>query len=99
MLLLPAFTPAAISELEPITRRMCNELIDTFIAAGQCDAAADYASHVPTRVISRMLGVNEREGNRFRTWIHDLAGDGVDVDDVCKRGIRELDAFLRADFT
>jgi cytochrome P450 len=97
MMLLPAFTPAAISELEPITRRMCNELIDTFIAAGQCDAAADYASHVPTRVISRMLGVNEREGNRFRTWIHDLAGDGVEGGAVFMRVIQEIDAFFRAE--
>src|SRR5690348_12888112 len=61
LLLLPSFTPAAIAELEPITRRMCSELIDSFIAAGRCDAAADYANHVPTRVISRMLGVDERE--------------------------------------
>jgi putative aminopeptidase FrvX len=25
-----------------------------------------------------MLGVNERDGDRFRTWIHDLAGDGIE---------------------
>jgi cytochrome P450 len=96
-MLLSAFTPAAIAELEPITRRMCNELIDAFIAAGQCDAAADYASHVPTRVISRMLGVNERDGDRFRTWIHDLAGDGIEDGAVFTRIIREIDAFFLAE--
>jgi cytochrome P450 len=96
-MLLPAFTPAAIAELAPVTRQMCNELIDAFIAAGQCDAAADYASHVPTRVISRMLGVNERDGDRFRTWIHDLAGDGVEDGVVFTRVIREIDAFFRAE--
>src|SRR5262249_56184084 len=73
------------------------ELIDAFIAAGKCDAAADYASHVPTRVISRMLGVNERDGDRFRTWIHDLAGDGVEDGVVFTRVIREIDAFFRAE--
>ena len=48
MMLLPAFTPAAIAELEPVTRRMCNELIDTFIASrpmrccsGLCEPRAD----------------------------------------------------------
>ena len=76
---------------------MCNELIDGFIGAGRCDAAADYASHVPTRVISRMLGVNERDGDRFRTWIHDLAGDGVEDGAVFMRVIGEIDTFFRAE--
>jgi cytochrome P450 len=96
-MLLPAFTPAAIAELEPVTRNMCNELIDGFIAAGRCDAAADYASQVPTRVISRMLGVGESDGDRFRTWIHDLAGDGVEDGAVFTRVIGEIDAFFRAE--
>ena len=96
-MLLPAFTPAAIAELEPVTRDMCNELIDGFIGAGRCDAAADYASHVPTRVISRMLGVNEGDGDRFRTWIHDLAGDGVEDGAVFTRVIGEIDTFFRAE--
>ncbi len=97
MLLLPAFTPAAIAELEPVTRQMCNELIDGFIGRGRCDAAADYASHVPTRVISRMLGVREADGDRFRAWIHDLAGDGVEDGAVFKRVIAEIDDFFRAE--
>jgi cytochrome P450 len=97
MMLLPAFTPAAIAELEPVTRQMCNELIDGFIGRGRCDAALDYASHVPTRVISRMLGVNEQNGDRFRNWIHELAGDGVEDGTVFARVIREIDAFFRAE--
>jgi cytochrome P450 len=97
MMLLPAFTPAEIAKLEPVTRQMCNELIDTFIATGRCDAAVDYASHVPTRVISRMLGVSESDGDRFRTWIHDLAGDGVEDGLVFTRVIREIDAFFQSE--
>jgi cytochrome P450 len=97
MMLLPAFTPEAIAKLEPITRLMCNELIDGFIGTGRCDAAADYASHVPTRVISRMLGVDEREGNRFRAWIHDLAGDGVEDGALFTRIIGDIDAFFTAE--
>jgi cytochrome P450 len=97
MMLLPAFTPEAVARLEPVTRDMCNELIDGFIARGRCDAAADYASHVPTRVISRMLGVNERDGDRFRMWIHDFAGDGVEDGAVFTRVVAEIDAFFRAE--
>jgi cytochrome P450 len=76
---------------------MCNELIDGFIGSGRCDAAADYASHVPTRVISRMLGVNDGDGDRFRTWIHDLAGDGVEDGAVFTRVLAEIDTFFRAE--
>ena len=97
MMLLPAFTPAAIARLEPITRDMCNELIDGFIARGQCDAAVEYASHVPTRVISRMLGVDERDGDRFRMWIHEFAGDGVEDGAVFTRVLAEIDAFFTAE--
>jgi cytochrome P450 len=99
MLLLPLFTADAIAKYEPVTRQMCNELIDGFIGAGRCDAAADYANHVPTRVISRMLGVSERDGDRFRTWIHDLAGDGVEDGAVFVRVISEIDAFFAAELT
>jgi cytochrome P450 len=97
MMLLPAFTPAAIARLEPITRDMCNQLIDGFFGKGRCDAAVDYASHVPTRVISQMLGVDECNGDRFRIWIHDLAGDGVEDGAVFTRVIGEIDAFFRAE--
>jgi cytochrome P450 len=97
MLLLPVFTPDAIAKLEPVTRQMCNELIDGFIGEGKCDAAADYANHVPTRVISRMLGVSERDGDRFRTWLHDLAGDGVEDGAVFVRVIAEIDSFFAAE--
>ena len=71
-MLLPAFTPAVIAELEPITRGMCNEPTDGFIGSGRCDAAADYVSHVPTCVISRMLGVNDGDGDASAPD-HDLA--------------------------
>src|SRR6516225_3470261 len=97
MMLLPAFTPAAIARFEPVTRDMCNELIDGFIGKGRCDAAVDYASHVPTRVISQMLGVDERNGDRFRVWIHDLAGEGVEDGAVFTRVIGEIDAFFTAE--
>jgi cytochrome P450 len=97
MMLLPAFTPAAIAELEPVTRSMCNTLIDGFIANGRCDAAAHYASHVPTRVISRMLGVSERDGDRFRTWIHELANDGVEDGRVFTGVISEINAFFSSE--
>jgi hypothetical protein len=97
LLLLPAFTPAEIDKLRPVTRSICNELIDRFIGEGRCDASADYARHVPTRVISRMLGLAEEDGDRFRAWIKDLTDEGIANLPVFKRAIEELDEFFRSE--
>jgi len=70
--LLPAFSPKAIEKWIPITRDICNELLDQFAHAGYCDASADYAQHIPVKVIARMIGIPEEDGDLFRKWIHDL---------------------------
>ena len=70
--LLPAFSPKAIKKWVPITREICNELLDQFANDGYCDASADYAQHIPVKVIARMIGIPEEDGNLFRKWIHDL---------------------------
>src|SRR5690606_12255850 len=57
-LLLPAFGPSAIDKMTPITRALCNDLIDEhFAGRHEADAAADYAQHIPVRVISQMIGI------------------------------------------
>ena len=94
LMLLPAFTPNEIDKLRPITRAMCNELIDAFIAKGRCDAAADYAQHVPTRVIAGMLGLAERDHDRFRRWIYDMNIDGTSDLGLFKRTVEAVDAFF-----
>ena len=61
-LLLPAFTKAAVSRQEPATRAYCHSLIDMFEGRDVVDAAADYAQHIPMRVIADMLGYPRRTG-------------------------------------
>jgi len=68
-LLLPPFTPDAMKKLEPRVRAICNELIDEFIADGNCDAAARYTKHIPVRAIAHMLGIPEKDGDHFIRWI------------------------------
>ena len=60
-LLLPAFAPQAIARLEPRARALCRELLDAIGSAGTCDAAVDYAQHIPVRLIAHMLGVPEQD--------------------------------------
>jgi cytochrome P450 len=100
MLLLPAFSPQAIERLVPRTRAICNELIDAIAGKPSCDAAAEYTQHIPVKVIARMLGVPEEEGDRFRHWIHVFLEDTL-VDDDKQSAARlmataqEMDDFFR----
>ena len=80
MLLLPAFTPQKIDLLIPDARRICNELLDQLSGRSEADAAIDYAQHIPVKVIAKMLGIPEAEGDRFRKWIHVFIEDTI-VDD------------------
>ncbi|WCO65747.1 cytochrome P450 [Iamia majanohamensis] len=68
-MLLPVFSPQRIAELEPSTRAYCNELLDGVRGRDVVDAAVDYAQHIPVRVIARMLGLPDEDGDRFRGFV------------------------------
>ncbi|MEZ5340282.1 MAG: cytochrome P450 [Acidimicrobiales bacterium] len=47
------------------------------------DAAIDYAQHIPVRIIAKMLGLDEKDGDRFRVFIHRiLAAPGSENDQL-----------------
>jgi cytochrome P450 len=95
-LLLPAFSPKAVAALEPFTREYCNELLDAVEGQDIVDAAADYAQHIPVRVIAKMLGFPAEDADIFRMFVHN-ALEGVDLP-VEKRieNFGKLDVYLRA---
>src|SRR5580704_10033161 len=64
-LLLPAFTKTAVARLEDATRAFCHSLIDSFAGREVIDAAAEYAQHIPIRVIADMLGFPPEDGPKF----------------------------------
>ncbi len=70
-LLLPFFSPKAIARWEDATRQVCRELLDEMLAGGvtSADAAAEYAQHIPVRVIADMLGLPREDGPLFRDFI------------------------------
>src|ERR1700678_4450166 len=77
-LLLPAFTKAAVARQEPGTRAMCHALIDAFGQLDVVDAAADYAQHIPMRVIAAMLGFPAEDGPRFREFVENTL-EGINL--------------------
>ncbi|MBO0821299.1 MAG: cytochrome P450 [Nocardiopsaceae bacterium] len=68
-LLLPAFTRTAIGKYEESTRAFCHQLIDAFATRETVDAAAEYAQHIPVRVIADMLGFPPEDGPQFRVFV------------------------------
>jgi len=71
-LLLPWFSHARVDEYEPLTRGICNGLIDAFADSGRADAAADYARLIPVRVVSHILGVPLEMSDTFTEWVRDV---------------------------
>src|SRR6476620_11368747 len=93
-LLLPPFTPDAMTKLEPRVRAICNELIDEFIADGQCDAAARYTKHVPVRAIAHMLGIPEKDGDLFVKWIHMILELSIKDESMLVAAVQEMSAYF-----
>ena len=96
-LLLPAFAPQAIARLEPRARALCRELLDAIGDAKTCDAAADYAQHIPVRLIAHMLGVPEHDGDLFRRWIHLILEVGNSDETVILPALQEMSAYFMAE--
>ncbi len=71
-LILPSMGPKRVEEYEVLTRALCRQLVDGFIADGQADAAADYAQQIPVRVIAHMLGVPPEMSATFTGWVRDV---------------------------
>jgi len=92
--LLPPFTADEVAKLVPKTRAICNELIDAFIDDGHCDAAQQYARHIPTRVIARMLDVPSHDHHHFIRWIHEILEVGIYDDSVMWKAVTEMTQYL-----
>jgi cytochrome P450 len=92
--LLPAFTPAAIQKLEPRTRALCRELLESLSNGRECDGAVDYAQEIPVRVITHMLGISRNAGDQFRKWVHEFFELGVTDVAILERAVAEVSAFF-----
>lgn len=95
-LLLPAFAPKRVQELEPFTRELCRELLDGCAGRDEVDAAVDYAQHIPLRVIVRMLGFPQEDADIFRRFIRMVLEDvDLTAEERMEQG-GELDAYITA---
>jgi cytochrome P450 len=95
-MLLPAFTPGPIAALEPFTRQLCRDLLAATEGRSALDAAADYAQHIPVRVIVRFLGFPQEDADLFRRFIRQVLEDVDQSADERRETLKELDAYMDA---
>jgi cytochrome P450 len=81
-LLWKAFTPTRIAEMEPRIREIARELIDAFAPEGRCELLSAFASQLPSRVISELIGIPPERRAGFLEMTEAL----ITADPAGKRG-------------
>jgi cytochrome P450 len=69
-----AFTPRVVANLEPRIQQLSRELLDPFIERGEIDLALDYAVPLPMLVIAEMLGIPIADRAMFKRWSDAILG-------------------------
>ncbi len=73
-----AFTPRRVAALRPRVQALADGLVDGIEGRGAMDLIADFAFPLPTTVILEMLGVPDRDRERFRMWSNALIAPALD---------------------
>ncbi|MGH2726030.1 MAG: cytochrome P450, partial [Actinomycetota bacterium] len=74
-----AFTPQAVSALEPYVRRVVGRIIDDVEPRGSFDFVADVAARLPFVVICEMLGVADEDRPELFAAIKPMLATGIDL--------------------
>jgi len=69
-LLLPAFSPKIIRDMEGELRSYCQGLIADLKGETAVEASAQYTQHIPVHGICQMTGIPEKDADLFRDWIY-----------------------------
>jgi len=92
-----AFTPRQVGGLEGRIRELCGELLDPHVGGSGFDYFGDFAAHLPSRVISALLGVPDEDREAQRRTVdqifHIEPGVGM-VNDVSLRAQVALFEYL-----
>ncbi|HUC37597.1 MAG TPA: cytochrome P450 [Acidimicrobiales bacterium] len=94
------FTPQAVKAREERIAIVCDRLIDSICAAGECDLVADVAVPLPLVMIADMLGFPSRDWPRLLEWSDTmLMSQGSPEPDALDRATTafvEWDTYVRA---
>ncbi len=95
-ILLPAFSPKAVARLEPVTVEFCDSLLDALAGREVVDAAAEYAQHIPMRIVATMLGFPPEDSDRFVVFVHNVLEGVNEAPEVRFGKVQELFVYLTA---
>jgi cytochrome P450 len=73
-IVMKAFTPRMITNLEPRIRDLSRGLLNNLIARGHMDLAVEYAVPLPMLVIAEMIGIPSEDWTKFRRWSDVILG-------------------------
>jgi cytochrome P450 len=68
-IMLPAFTPQRMNEMEPAVRGVARELLDEIGGAREVDASKRFAVPMPMRVFCALAGLPAEDSERLEDWI------------------------------
>ena len=77
-LILPAFAPGVVNDLEPQIRELCNRLLDDVIGEEVVNGSLSYAKLIPPGVIREMLGFPAEDTEKFIEMVH-IITEAVDL--------------------
>lgn len=91
-LVVKAFTPRAVKNVEAPTYAIAHELIDAFIKRGSAELCAQFAFLLPAMVIAELVGIPAGDRSTFVKW----ADDAITAAGPNSSGYAESDPDLRA---
>lgn len=74
-LLLSAFTTESVVKSEPFIRGAAHALIDSVEPLGRADLVDRFTGPLPAQVIAHLVGVPERDHDRFYRWTADITAN------------------------
>ena len=93
-ILMSAFRPEVIRQLDQDIESMAAELLAGVAAGAACDAAASYATPLALGAIVRFLGLPETDSARLRGWVVDVLDEGLADGGVASQALSELSAYV-----
>jgi cytochrome P450 len=92
-----AFTPRRVSELEHRVRELCAELLDPLVGASEFDYVQDFGDHLPSMVISSLLGLPRADQREVRGMVdgmfHIEPGVGI-VNETAMNAAAEVSRYI-----
>lgn len=96
-----AFTPRSIKQMQSYTEQIVNEVLDRLEGQSEMDIVSDFAEHIPTSVLAKMMGLPSEDFDQIKAWTNDLNRlIHIDVNEpnrhkIALKGMRNMADYLQ----